>query len=346
MTSKRGRYDVTRRCGFTILELLVVTGVASLLIALLVPAVQSAREAARRLDCSSRQRQLALALHAFHDSHRVLPGVTYDRAPSPAFPRMLSEWARVLPELDQSVVYQQIDFDSAESGASAYPGPPRLVLSNNQRLLQTSLRVFTCPSDGVPSGGCSYRVCRGSAPGMSVARGERAPGGPGVFPLRPTRSPVSFELVTDGLSQTVLLSEKIVGDGDPRMYRPHQDTFFLPASIPASQLNTPDKFANACSRQFTNPLLGEMSYGGFTWLLAGKAYTAYNHVLAPNSRNPDCTNGGAPLYQGVITARSWHVGGVNATFADGSGRFISESIDLDVWRGLGTRGGNESGLQF
>lgn len=148
-------------------------------------------------------------------------------------------------------------------------------------------------------------------------------------------------MVTDGLSQTILLSERIVGDFDSSVFTPSRDTYYYDGPPNPPFLETPTDYAEACATRFTNPLRGEMSFGGATWLLAGKAYTIYNHVLGPNSVTPDCTAAGPWMYDSATTARSWHRGGVNVAFADGSTRFIAESIDVYLWRALGTRNGRE-----
>jgi len=333
--------------GITLIELVVAFAVLTLLMSLLLPAAQMARESARRLDCQNRHRQVALALHNFHETHGHLPGPASSAVGPPAFPRMLSEWAHVLPFLDQTSLYRQIDQDPTESGARAYPGAPNLFRPVNQRLLHTPLLAVVCPSDVVPKGGCNLRVCRGTLP--IVDRNPSAPrdgGRRGVFSSRSPTRPTRFGDVTDGLSQTMMLSEKLVGDFDPAVYTPHRDVYFHTSDPLEFLFDTPDELAQACFQRFTSPVRGETSYGGATWLLGGKAYTSYNHVLTPNARTPDCSNRTSFLGQAAVTARSWHHGGVNGALADGSVRFVSESIDLRVWRAIGTRAGAEIGVEF
>lgn len=128
-----------------------------------------------------------------------------------------------------------------------------------------------------------------------------------------------------------------MGDQDPAHYSPHRDTAFV--TIPP--FYTPDEVRSACRAVQLTESSPHYSWGGATWLLNGYAFTWYNHVLGPNSRVPDCTNGGERLPQSATTARSFHPGGVNAATADSAVRFISESIDPSIWFALGSRAGQD-----
>ena len=329
------------RSGVTLTDAIVSIAVLGVLVALLLPALQSSREAARASDCRLRMRQCALAVHNFHETHRVLPGPLTLRANRPAFPKMLSAWGHLLPHLDQTNLFAMIDGDPTEVGARAYPGPPMFQRPSNNALLQTALPVVMCPSDTTPTGGCNFRICWGSAPSVEFRNPEIDKALAGVWYQEAARGPVRLDMVTDGLSQTVLLSERIAGDQDPKTYSPSRDTYAFQETDAQPAPETPAEYAMACATRFTQPLTGEMSYGGATWLISGKAYTVYNHVLGPNSRTPDCSSSGPTLYRSATTARSWHPGGVNCAFADGSVRLQSESIDIYLWRELASRSGGE-----
>lgn len=148
---------------------------------------------------------------------------------------------------------------------------------------------------------------------------------------------VPLSAVEDGLSQTVLYSEKIMGDGSPDEFTAAGDVFLVspyPAQI------DPDSFALYCKNKWPGQA-PHFSFGGSTWFFSGYPYTWYNHVLTPNTRMPDCAANDVMLSVSVATARSWHGGGVNAVFADGACRFMSEAVDLRVWRAIGTRAGHE-----
>jgi prepilin-type processing-associated H-X9-DG protein len=135
----------------------------------------------------------------------------------------------------------------------------------------------------------------------------------------------------DGMSHTILFSEKIIGDWDQSRLTPARDV--LAAGMSINRLATA---IGACLPVHGNPP-DHNSFGGGTWLFAGYLDTWYNHVFAPNSPRPDCNQSSAVAGGGAATARSWHGGGVNVVFADGAARWISDKVDLDVWRALSTR---------
>lgn len=328
-----------RRSAFTILELLVTFGIVALLISLLAPAIQGTRERARVLDCRGRMRQVALAAHAFHEARGSLPTPLLSMA-SPTFPRMLSPWAHILPQLDQTALFQSIEQLPDEAGVGLFPGMPVMRREGNNRVLATPLPVVRCPSDPGPPVACNFRATWGNNSGAEV-QGLVQRKNVGIwFPVRgQPQQPPRFQVVEDGLSQTALLSERIVGDFDSAHYSPARDTYYFERGD--LMVSSPDEYATLCASRFTNPLPGELSFGGATWLLAGKAFTLYNHVLPPNSPIPDCSGHDQRLYDSATTARSWHRGGVNLALADGSVRLVAESVDLTVWRALGSRAGHE-----
>lgn len=313
--------------GFTLVELLVSLSIISVLIALFLPAVQQAREAARRTQCRNNLKQIGLALHQYFD--------LYDRTPpsmqpvhsrsGESFRRNLSAQARLLPFLDQQALYRQIDF--AETGSGADAEPPRS--DRNARLLKTPVAVFACPSDAVPVGGVSYRFCAGTTPGLHGSVGTRPPNSADFGVSHIVGWPLSR--ITDGLSQTAFFSERVVGDMDPSGYTAWRDQA-RSVSFPADAY-LPDGTRRSCATVTANPT-EHRSFLGATWLFAGYRYTTYNHVLTPNSSVPDCFAGGS-THQ-AMTARSLHPGGVHLLTGDGAVQFVSESIDLRIWRGLAT----------
>jgi prepilin-type processing-associated H-X9-DG protein len=323
------RFD--KRRGTTLIEVLVVFGVTALLMGLLLPAVQSSREAARGHDCRHRMRQLGIATHNFHDTHGRLPVTFHTRVGRPAFPRMLSAWAQLLPFLDQAALYQQIDQDPSEIGLAMYGSPPSLTRPLNQKLLKTSLSVVLCPSDTAQPGSGNFRICINSGPHNSANHGQGAWGISGVD------HEVRLAQITDGLSHTALISERVVGDFNPKQFTAARDVYFFEWASPGGYGD--DEYAQACRSRFRTPLLSEMSYSGASWLVNGFAFTHYNHTLPPNSVTPDCSAHDPSVNTGAISARSWHPQGVHVVFADGHVRRIAETIDLAVWRMIATRQG-------
>jgi prepilin-type N-terminal cleavage/methylation domain-containing protein/prepilin-type processing-associated H-X9-DG protein len=180
---------VRRRPGFTLIELLVVISVIGILIALLLPAVQSAREAARRSTCQNHLRQLALGLHNYHDQHRCLPPGAIIRGPSQS---TLSGWgwaAMLLPQLEQSALYRTCDFSRPTATGT------------NRPLIQSTLAIMRCPSDIAPD----VIDCEITGyPDVKVAAGNYVASDALLSGL----SCVRFGEVTDGLSRTLMLGER------------------------------------------------------------------------------------------------------------------------------------------
>lgn len=184
-----------RRGGFTLIELMVVIAIIGILVALLMPAVQSAREAARRTQCKSRLKQFALALHNYHDSHSILPPGSLNIGS--AF-RPFSGWgwcAMALPELDQAPLYYSIDFSTNNAVG------PNLAISG------TSIPFTLCPSDIGPQ-----KITSRSSAGISaeIAAGNYL----GVESMLSALSAIKLGDVTDGLSTTFFHGESVyVFDG-------------------------------------------------------------------------------------------------------------------------------------
>lgn len=178
-----------KKHGFTLIELLVSISILSILIALLLPAVQQAREAARRSDCQSRLKQWGLALHNYHDLHRVLPPGSIS-AGSAFIPFSGWGWqALTLPQIEQSSLYGQCDFSvhTARGG--------------NRAVIDRTIPLGRCPSD---VGDDVYEIQLPGHPDVRVATGNYVGSGGVLSNLSNTR----FAHVTDGLSQTLLLGER------------------------------------------------------------------------------------------------------------------------------------------
>lgn len=323
------------RRALSAVELLVTIGCLSLLAALLLPATLRAREAERRISCTARLRQLGLACEGFVSTRSRFPRYLrsfgpHERPPAPYW--RLSGHVQLLPYLDQTDLYNRIDpFENGEPLAE----PPQLTM--HPELLAQRMPVFACPSDDVRPGGNSYRACFGTTPGIHATwalGGSRPRCRPedalwGI--LLGARTPAD---VRDGLSQTVLFSERLVGDRDRSSPTPWKDVFRTDADF-----YTADDAMHGCGT--LTLATGHFSHAGSTWVLSDYMHTAYNHVLPPNSTTPDCFNWTIIAHEGAMTARSHHPAGVNVCFADGSVRFVSESVDLSVWRAMASMHGEE-----
>ena len=145
---------------FTLVELLVVIAIIGILIALLLPAVQAAREAARRMQCANNLKQIGLGVHNYHDSHRTFPVIDYPEV----------TWGtRILPFIEQSALYDEYDMNTV---AANYSTAPPAALKNNQ-LIQTILPTYVCPS--VP-GSPESRIYFGGCPNLNTGY-DAAPSG-------------------------------------------------------------------------------------------------------------------------------------------------------------------------
>jgi len=187
---------LVRQSGFTLIELLVSIAIIGVLAALLIPAVQASRDAARRTVCKNQLRQLTLASHMYHDVHQCFPPGSYVMGPS--FP-MQSGWgwgAMLLPFLEQDAMYRQINF-----------GLPTAV-GDNLQLIATPIAGFRCPSE---IGSDTIACMNVGGPAFKLASGNYC-GSEGVLN---SMSAVKIAQITDGTSQTLLLGERIVQPGGP-----------------------------------------------------------------------------------------------------------------------------------
>ncbi|MCA9270892.1 MAG: DUF1559 domain-containing protein [Planctomycetales bacterium] len=305
--------------GFTLVELLVVIAIIGILVALLLPAVQSAREAARRMQCKNNIRQLGLGLHTYHEANGEFPfGSTYTTTTSTV------TWAtRILPHIEQQNLYDLFDFDVA------------ITHVNNTKALTTIVKAFTCPSDPAGQKGVLPARCQccpgspeksmalwyvGSAgpiyDGNCVYCGSSTPAatnyccqgknygqdgdGPGMFYRWPIE--VTIDQVKDGTTNTILLGETL----------PEQTIHNMAfcANMPLGQTNIP---LNNFTPDSQMPVAGDSD--------------SANH-----GRNP---------YYRTLGFKSLHQGGAMFCMGDGSVHFIAETIDFQLFNQLGTRAGRE-----
>lgn len=347
------------RTGFTLIELLVVIAIIAVLIALLLPAVQQAREAARRSQCKNNLKQIGLALHNYESTHATLPSFySYGAANSGSF----SVQAQLLPYMDQASMHNLIDF-SLKPQVGCCPGDVPASLVN---LVQTPLSIFQCPSDPGPGtfqvtsgtiggatgatftyAGTNYHINQGTALGTKYD--GRAPTDGLIW----TNSNVRFASITDGLSNTAAFSESIFGYPDQKLSAPttskdRRRSYINVACVWGSSTVPPATAGLANGYQppadpaqleaATVPISrGWAGQRGAGWMHGREYWTAYHHYHNPNSNVPDMGTCG----NGIFAARSYHVGGVQTLLCDGSVRFVSENIDLNTWRSIGTRAGAE-----
>ena len=332
-----------RRRAFTLIELLVVIAIIAVLIGLLLPAVQAAREAARRVQCTNNLKQIGLALHNYHSTLETFPvGFLYPRAGQAAagIPALHYRWsvlAQLTPYLEQSNVYNALNMSwpLAAGGAGAYGTPPWTFFPANQTCRQMIVNTFLCPSDAQArpepaSGPTNYIFCSGDGSNGGDAGEANVP--TGTFHIGRSESIASLG---DGSSTTVAASEQLLGTG------PGTQSTATPL---------PNDPRRAVARVSALPLTdaGCAAAGngwrfdkGNGWYDGDHRSTIYNHYLAPNSKKFDCWGPSNPHNPAWKAARSLHPGGVNVLFNDGHVQFIKETLNLSIWQGLATRSGGE-----
>jgi len=319
------------RRAFTLVELLVVIAIIGVMVGLLLPAVQAAREAARRMQCSNHLKQLGLATLNYESAHKRLPAGDAVM-PGPEIPQA-STHPYLLPFIEGGANYATFDFNFQVNGNDA----------NREARIQM-IPAFHCPSDPgqtrgliaslIDSASANYMQCLGAT---SVQRPTSPSREHGVF-YRNSRT--QLRDVTDGLSNTALFAEIKKGPngtGSQAAVAAGSPNDFRVATAPGSTWTGNDLlYAPAeCENRATVAWL----YRGLQYYRGLLVATYYNHTLTPNARFRDCIVSG--LAHGHMAARSYHPGGVNYVRVDGSVQFASDSVDALIWRGIGTMGGGE-----
>jgi prepilin-type N-terminal cleavage/methylation domain-containing protein/prepilin-type processing-associated H-X9-DG protein len=352
-------HSFSRKQAFTLVELLVVIAISGLLIGLLLPAVQAAREAARRMQCANHQKQWGLALHNHHDTHNTFPKLGDPRTSVVTY----SIQTHLLPFIEGTAIYAQIDLkepileegghdhgdDDDDDDDHGHDHGGLHLNHDYTELVKVLLPFLRCPSDGENhmfsvmcgdhyhdmSGG-NYMFCTGSGTDMNYDVRFRTDGAFNCYEA------LGLASMTNGTSNTMVISETLVGASgmrsgswrtalpDRRMIQRYcgeadeggpRNSDTVPGFTAIGQNPNMDTDFNDEPEEW----LGNRAN---SWLLGRAVDTSYNAYLLPNSRYPDIQSGGI----GILSARSSHPGGVNVTFGDGSVRFVSETVSEDVWR--------------
>lgn len=314
--------------GFTLIELLVVIAIIGVLVALLLPAVQKAREAARRAQCANNLKQLGLAIQNYHASENCFPVGFFvaENMPYPNFHYCWSGLAQLTPYLEQTSVFDSLNFDFP----FADNPPTYAILPQNSTVLRTTVQLFVCPSEPLrkpdePFGPTNYAFCTGDGrqggdPNEAVANGLFVRG-----------RAKKFGDILDGSSKTIAMGEQLFGQ--PGGFAP-------PSAVPPARGMAFTSATTLTDTDCANPDSGWLLLRGSHWWQGDCINTLFNTYLTPNSPRPDC-EGGNYHFPGWKAARSSHQGGVHVLFGDGRVDFVGDAIDAATWLALGTRDGNE-----
>jgi prepilin-type N-terminal cleavage/methylation domain-containing protein/prepilin-type processing-associated H-X9-DG protein len=356
------------RFGFTLIELLVVIAIIAILIALLLPAVQSAREAARRAQCVNNLKQLALANANFESANtQYAPG--YGPYPNQAYygggggrSNML---AVILPYLEQASLFSAFNL---AVNINLFGGGP------NDTAQYTIVGFFNCPSDPSQNklynlGYANYVGSLGGTAAQQVGTAsyqEANTATLGIFNVLidtsqpqwsdpPTNSqqnypaylratPVTVAQVIDGTSNTAIFSETRRANASTTATIggfiggiPTSDRLNVYILTSNDNYNAPNQNCYYGAPGYYTRII----YRGQEYYRNLPETGYYNHTMTPNSQYWDCGINGGTFAQAHLAARSYHSGGVNTAFCDGSVRFIKDTINPATWRALGTRSGGE-----
>lgn len=364
-SSRPGDRKVSRS-GFTLIELLVVIAIIAVLIALLLPAVQSAREAARRAQCVNNLKQMGLALHNYHSSNGSFPmGASSGMWTLGRYvaKQNFSPHAAMLPFLEQTQIYNAINFNWGCEDSSSV-----LCFQINATATRAKINAFCCPSD--PNAGKpdhngdadtnNYYACIGVTTNLFNTNTGIGPNLTGTGAPPPSTGLFTWQMsydiasVTDGTSNTIAFAEAVVGNQSLQWGQ--KRIGLTGVSIPAAALTFDPRTTGA-----TGPLLaiqacnqfwiskrgssgGPDRQRGENWAHGCQDMTLFNTITTPNQYQDEwtnCSSVGSGAMSAISNSDSWHAGGVNACMADGSVRFIKDSINPITWWAVGTRASGE-----
>ena len=348
---------IRRRRGFTLIELLVVIAIIGVLIALLLPAIQQAREAARRAQCQNHLKQIGLALGNYHSANNLLPPGTI-RGRCSSQQSSIDNWGSwgihcwLLPYLEESEIFDRFNF-SLSSYRTDTSCPGGADGRCNSTALVMAVSAFRCPSDPREPGHWGTHFGR-PMPGNNYVASVGDTSRYDVFNARDSRGPfwimsnVNYKGVTDGLASTIAFSERLTGTNNKNrtsagdVFRDGPAWPSEPRAVALMSAGSFDTYVNACDTHATansGNVDNHRVHAGRFWGIGHSTYALFNTIHTPNSVHADCYQGTCGEFDcaGIYSASSNHSGGVNVVMLDGAVAFISDSIDRRTWWALGSK---------
>lgn len=333
--------------GYTLIETLTIICVTIFLISIALPAIQNVRESARRLQCANHLRQIGIAMASYQSACSAYPllyiGIVNPNG-IPIGGGFFSIHTYILPYIEQGSAINSLNFSVFSPSFQTSGNSVDLTKSPhpaNSTVGQMHIATFICPSDPIIHsgewGGTNYRSNLGTVLEAPSSRSTPVPieGANGAFQPFDALPPSAFR---DGLSNTVSFSEKPRGRPSGRF------NAFAGYWFGQGAYTSADGLLAVCRSLKGEPSAFQNDVGNI-WMLPYHRYTFYNHNLNPNREVPDCVgswnNRDPAMVNGLFTARSHHRGGVNVLYMDGRATFATNSIELGVWRAIGTRNGGE-----
>jgi prepilin-type N-terminal cleavage/methylation domain-containing protein/prepilin-type processing-associated H-X9-DG protein len=367
--------DPTQRGGFTLIELLVVIAIIAVLISLLLPAVQSAREAARRIQCTNNLKQIGLAMHNYISANELVPPLSVDdprQTPNNPPHQNFSQHIRLLPYLEQTPAYNAINFSFGARGSDGNvmgiqaTNPPDLDSGSTTNtdggaygmvqftVLTMQINSLLCPSDTNKGGSSQYQVGGSSKPvgvnnypsnvglnrHINLGTFNWAMNGPSYVATNwdnTLKRTIGINSFTDGTSNTVIFSEWIKGAG-AGPFQKNGLAVVYHLGVNSDAFPTDYQFKQLCDSVAITNANQDYTWKGEWW--AESCTQVYSHTQTPNRTSCSYDNIHAvddPRGTiSLIAASSNHPGGVNVLLMDGSVRFVKSTVNYQTWYALAT----------
>jgi prepilin-type processing-associated H-X9-DG protein len=352
----------------------VVIAIIAVLIALPLPAVQSAREAARRAQCSNNLKQIGLALHNYHEVMNTFPlGASLNMySLAPPLWRAKNSWGALgglLPYLEGNTFYNAANFNwGVEEGTDS------IVFWTNSTAADAQIKTFLCPSDPNAGSGagatvkgisfpdidtCNYFACIGTSTNQTGPSGTNVNAFTDMTGLKTNgmfgmQNCYGIQACVDGTSNTIAYSESVIspttGGGGTRHIGMNNITMSNAAlqtdarGVPGTLQPAVVTAIQACDLAWKNGTNIDRQRGR-DWAHGCIGQTLFNTLITPNSKDHQwlvCSNIGSTALGVFSNAASFHPGGINTLMSDGSVRFIKDSVNAQTWWSLGSRNGNEA----